>query len=134
MQLKFGIPKCVLALFVSVGASDAGAQAPTRAACERACAALNEKIGDFRLEGRNARCTCECNEGWFRLNRGETCQRQPEIRSYRAGAPPLPSASWDCYCEYRYVTRPNGNTHVETLRTPEQQRAFERLKAMDAAS
>src|SRR5947209_856824 len=32
----------------------------------------------------------------------------PIVRRSLDGARPLPAPTWDCYCEYRYVTRPNG--------------------------
>jgi tetratricopeptide (TPR) repeat protein len=58
----------------------------------------------------------------------------PIVQRTLEGAPPLPTPTWECYCEYRYVTRPNGKTYPQIIRTPEQQRAFESRKALDNAS
>lgn len=61
----------------SLGLAGIGhAQTPTRADCERACTAQDEQIGDFRIEGRTARCICECKPGWSRSQPNAACKLQ----------------------------------------------------------
>jgi hypothetical protein len=74
-----------------------------------------------------------CNAGDIEIGRTDThiiCKKM--VQRQLDGAPPLPAPSWNCYCEYRFITRLNGRTHPEVLRTPEQQLAFEALQKSDA--
>ena len=62
---------------LSLAWANVHAQAPSRSDCERACSSRNEQVGEFRTEGRNARCICECKPGWARPNTGAACEREP---------------------------------------------------------
>jgi len=72
---------------------------------------------------------CECDVG-FVPNGGQCESPAIQILTHVDGALELPVPAWDCYCAARYVTRPNGRTHAEYLRTPEQQLAYELNKAL----
>jgi hypothetical protein len=56
-------------------ASAAGSEVPTIIDCTRACEASNERVGSFRIEGRNAHCVCECKPGWARKSPETACKR-----------------------------------------------------------
>jgi hypothetical protein len=67
-----------LALLASV--QGASAKTPSRADCERACAASNEAMKDFTVAGNNAHCVCECRPGWSRPRPGTACVREEASR------------------------------------------------------
>lgn len=61
-------------------APSALAKTPSRADCERACAASNEAVKDFTVAGNNAHCVCECRPGWSRPRPGAACGHQETSR------------------------------------------------------
>jgi len=88
--------------------------------------------GTITRSGDTVRIHCECDAGY--VQEGIECLSVPRVELHRPGALSLPSPTWDCYCAYRFVTRPNGRTYPEVMRTPEQQVAFEALQILDEKS
>ncbi len=130
----------------------------TRASLEREWSGLRSRLTDLQAHGAafNRACAdvkagsaadqrCQSEYGELRHERqtyaADASRYNERLRNATAaqialatswpGTLPLPEPSWDCYCIYRYVTRPNGATHAEPLRTPEGQVAYDALKALD---
>jgi hypothetical protein len=66
------------AYFANSSAITASAQVPTLADCTQACESTHERVSDFRVEGRNAHCVCECKPGWARKTPEAACALSPE--------------------------------------------------------
>src|SRR5262245_59918125 len=75
----------------------------------------NAHITSVTQEGNKRTIRCACDDRY--VSRGNACEAIVQLQVQ--GAIPLPKPTWDCYCEYRFVVRPNEQIHPQVMRTPE---------------